>query len=171
MNWLTNLFGRNEGSATTGDEIHIHNHIDSEISRRLDRIEALLRALYVKGEKHMTNIAQVMQDLQDEVASNTSVTTSATALIERLADEVENAQNDPGELQAIVDQLRTNGQSLSDAVSANTPAEGGGDAGGPVGGGGGEGAPGENPIAEGETPGGGSTPGEGESPFGGGTSA
>lgn len=115
---------RDERSPDTGDEIHIHNHVDVDLTRRLDRIERLLRAALIQGEHAMSDMTQVMADLQGEVARSTSVSASGAALIERLADAVEANQQDPAALQAIVDQLRSNTDGLAGAITANTPAEG-----------------------------------------------
>ena len=60
--------------------------------------------------------------LEAELSRNESVDGSASLLLKRLFDEVEAAKTDPAAIQAIVDRVRTSNDSLSAAVSANTPA-------------------------------------------------
>lgn len=122
---------------------------------RLERIERLLRHLIrelrIQGEQHMADLSA----LQAEIENNTSVTGSAAALVQRLADQIEEAGGDQEALDALVDQLRNNDTSLADAVAANTPGaelppvegtevppEGGGTGGAPPAGVGGEGGEG-----------------------------
>ena len=62
-------------------------------------------------------------DLKAEVERNTAVVASAITLIDGLADRIEDLKNDPVELQALADQLRSDSSLLGDAVAANTPAE------------------------------------------------
>lgn len=60
--------------------------------------------------------------LQDEVARNTDVTASAITLIRGLADSLEAIKNDPEKIQSLIDELRTNTDSLGQAVATGTPA-------------------------------------------------
>ena len=60
--------------------------------------------------------------LQAEVERDATVNGSAATLIEQLAAQFEAVKGDPVAVQALVDQLRANNDSLSAAVSANTPA-------------------------------------------------
>ena len=76
-------------------------------------------------EQEGTEMAN-LEALTAEVAANTDATLSVVTLVDRLADELEAAQNDPAQVQALVDELRANNQSIAAAVSANTPSEGGG---------------------------------------------
>ena len=59
--------------------------------------------------------------LEAEIARNESVDASASALLKQLFDEVEANKTDPVALQAIIDRVRASNDSLSAAVSANTP--------------------------------------------------
>ena len=70
--------------------------------------------------------------LEAEVARNTTVDASAIALLDGLAQQLQDAKNDPAAIQAIVDQMRTSSDSLAAAVSRNTPAAPGGGEGTPT---------------------------------------
>jgi hypothetical protein len=59
--------------------------------------------------------------LRDEVARDNEVNASAATLILRLAAEVEANKNDPEALQAFVDQLRSQNDTLAKSVAENTP--------------------------------------------------
>lgn len=65
-----------------------------------------------------------IDELTADVASLTTVTESAIALIDGLADQIENAGDDEEELGAIVDTLRSSRDRLAAAVAAHTPADG-----------------------------------------------
>ena len=60
--------------------------------------------------------------LEAEVTRDESVDSSASTLLKTLFDEVEAHKNDPVAIQALVDRVRASNDSLSAAVSANTPA-------------------------------------------------
>jgi hypothetical protein len=60
--------------------------------------------------------------LEAEIARDAEVNSSASMLINALADELEAAKNDPAAIQALVDSLRANNDALADAVAANTVA-------------------------------------------------
>lgn len=65
-----------------------------------------------------------MQDLKDAVSRNTSVDASIIALLQGISQQLKDAQaaNDPAAIQSVIDQLDANTRSISDAVTANTPA-------------------------------------------------
>ena len=90
---------------------------DPEIARRLERIEhALLR---------MENtIMATLKDIQDDVASETTVIASVITLLDGLSQQLKDAlaANDPAAIQAVVDAIDANKKTLADAVTANTPA-------------------------------------------------
>jgi len=65
---------------------------------------------------------KVFADLEAEVSKNTTVDGSAILLLDTLAAEIEEAKNDPVRIQAIVDKMRADNQTLADAVSRNTTA-------------------------------------------------
>jgi hypothetical protein len=58
--------------------------------------------------------------LEAEVTRDSEVDSSAATLITALAAAVEASKNDPVALQALVDRLRTQTDSLAGAVAANT---------------------------------------------------
>lgn len=70
------------------------------------------------------SMEQVIEQLRAEVERNSSVDTSAITLLQSLADKIEQLQNSPTELQALVESLRAQSDTLAAAVVANTPADG-----------------------------------------------
>lgn len=85
---------------------------------RLDRIERKLnRLLHLEREELMDLTA-----LQTAVANETTVGQSAITLLAQLTALVQANIGDPVALQTIVDQVNADSQSLSAAVTANTPA-------------------------------------------------
>lgn len=65
-----------------------------------------------------------LTQLQAAVAAETTVNESAVALLGQLAQLIRDAAGDPAALAALADSIEQNTQSLSDAVTANTPPEG-----------------------------------------------
>jgi hypothetical protein len=81
-----------------------------------------------------------LDDLRAEVERNRSVDASAAALINGIAQRIADAiaaddVADATNLNALVTDLRASTDDLSGAVTANTPASGGGETGGGTGGG------------------------------------
>ncbi len=64
----------------------------------------------------------LIDDLQADVADDTSVKNSAITLLTNLHDALVAAGTDPAKLQAIKDQLDSSKAALSAAIVANTPA-------------------------------------------------
>ena len=67
-----------------------------------------------------------LADLQAAVAADAAVDTSAIALIQGLAAQIQtliNAGADPAALQALVDSINASSGELAAAVAANTPAQ------------------------------------------------
>lgn len=60
--------------------------------------------------------------LKAEIERNKQVDGSAKALITGLAQKLEEAKDNPVELQALIDSLKTDNDDLAAAVAANTPA-------------------------------------------------
>lgn len=60
--------------------------------------------------------------LTAEVTRDRDVNSSASTLITQLAAQFEAVKGDPAAVQALVDQLRSQNDSLASAVAANTPA-------------------------------------------------
>lgn len=94
----------------------VHFHIDL---KQLAEAFGDFRRLLDMGEIIMATLA----DLRTAVEANTAVVQSAITLIDGLADKIEDLKNDPEELQALADQLRSDSTLLGNAVAVNTPAE------------------------------------------------
>ena len=60
--------------------------------------------------------------LTAQVKANTDVEASAIVLIKGLADQIAAVKTDPVALQALSDSLKASAGTLSDAITANTPA-------------------------------------------------
>jgi TolA-binding protein len=69
------------------------------------------------------SMEQVIEQLTAEVERNSSVDASAIQLLTTLADKIEELKTNPTELQALVESLRDQSDTLAAAVVANTPAE------------------------------------------------
>jgi plasmid stabilization system protein ParE len=67
------------------------------------------------------SMEQAIEELRAEVERNSSVDDSAIQLITTLADQIEQHQNNPAELQTLVETLRAKTDSLAAAVLAGTP--------------------------------------------------
>ena len=65
---------------------------------------------------------KVFAELETAVGNNTTVDGSAILLLDSLAAQIEEAKNDPTRIQAIVDKIRMDNQTLADAVARNTPS-------------------------------------------------
>jgi hypothetical protein len=76
------------------------------------------RALVAMEKRLMSAI----DELKAAVAAEKTVVDSAVVLIKNLADQVEQNQNDPVALQALVDDVRAQTQELADAVTPPAPA-------------------------------------------------
>lgn len=87
----------------------------SNLERGQDRIEQKLNFI-------IKNSSKMFENLQAEVANNTTVESSAIALIKGLAAQITAAGTDPAALAAIVSTLQANDTALAAAVAANTVA-------------------------------------------------
>lgn len=67
-------------------------------------------------------MAQDITELETEVAEEVTIMASATALINGFAQRLADAGVDPVKLAALRADLDSNGNSLAEAVAANTPA-------------------------------------------------
>jgi hypothetical protein len=76
--------------------------------------------------KGQSMASQQFEALKAEVERNTSVDDSIKTLVERLAQQIQDAKDDPAALQALADQLRNSSDSVVAVVNANTPADTGG---------------------------------------------
>ncbi len=90
----------------------------NQVAKSLEDINRKLN-LILKVE--VREVAAI-EDLQSEVQANTDLTGSVVRLVDGLADQLEEAlaNNDTAAVQVVVDQMRSNNQSLADAVAANT---------------------------------------------------
>lgn len=61
-----------------------------------------------------------INDMRDAVEASTTVTQSAITLIHTLADQIEQAADDPTEIRALAQEVRNNASALAAAVPANT---------------------------------------------------
>jgi hypothetical protein len=93
------------------------------IDRKLDEIIGLLKTL-VEKETIMT---QATDNLAAAVQRETSVVSSVTTLISGLASQIKQTSTDP-QVQALADQINADSDTLANAVTANTQAQGGGGA-------------------------------------------
>jgi hypothetical protein len=87
--------------------------------------EALITRAVVALEslaKTENKIMAVLDDLEAEVANQTTVEASVEALLANLATAIQNAGPDQARLQAVLDTIKTNDSKLAAAVAANTPA-------------------------------------------------
>lgn len=84
----------------------------------LDEINAKLDRILRREEDIMT----ATEDLHAAVAADTDVVSSAVTLLQGLAQKLDDAiaSGNPAAIQAEVDALRANTQTLADAVAANT---------------------------------------------------
>jgi hypothetical protein len=89
--------------------------LDVKADLLLERVESLHRGL--------AKMALDFADLEREVAANTDAVQSSVTLLDRLAAELEAAKGDPARVQGVVDQLRANSRTLSEATVRNTPAD------------------------------------------------
>jgi uncharacterized protein YoxC len=70
-------------------------------------------------------IMATMQELRDAVRRNTSVDDSVLAMLQGISQQLKDAQaqNDPQAISDLIKELDANTQKMTDAVTANTPAE------------------------------------------------
>jgi hypothetical protein len=94
--------------------------IFAEIGERhqLDRIEALLKHLITIGEKIMADLTA----LQAAVANETTVEQSVITLLTQLAAQVAALPLEQPAIDALAAQITANAVTMSNAVTANTPA-------------------------------------------------
>lgn len=95
-------------------DVNIHS---PDTARKLDLILAALMRMEI-------TIMATLKDIQDAVASETTVVDSVVTLLTQLHDQLAAAiaSNDPVALQAVVDSITAQKQRLADAVVQNTPA-------------------------------------------------
>jgi hypothetical protein len=89
-----------------------------EIAQLKRMIRRLTRITINMERRQMAAI----DDLEAEVARETTVVDSILALVTKLLADIEAAKTDPARIQALVDTVRANDDRLAAAVTANTPA-------------------------------------------------
>jgi len=100
-----------------GDWKHLNDRLDAVLIMQ-SRIESAIAALTIKQEQAMADLTA----LTAEVARNTEVDSSAIALLNGLAAQIEALKTDPVALQALADTMKGSSDALAAAVVANTPA-------------------------------------------------
>jgi hypothetical protein len=80
-----------------------------------DRLNEILRRIIA--------MEVALQNLMAEVRRNGEVTASAVALIQGIASQLEEYADDPAQVTALAEELRTRTDELAAAVTANTPQE------------------------------------------------
>lgn len=96
--------------------LRLNNELAKAMRYRLERLEVTLTRI---GEQMATELKAI----EDQVAANAEVVSSVVVLLDGLAKKIEDSKNDPVKVQKIVDDLRTQGTTLGEAVKKNTPAE------------------------------------------------
>jgi hypothetical protein len=99
-------------------DIHIYHHLDQTSREKLDLIINLLKGVLRKEEGIMDDL----KALQDQVAASETVETSAVLLIQGIAARIAAAGVDPAALDALTSSLKKSADTLSAAITANTPA-------------------------------------------------
>jgi hypothetical protein len=101
-------------------ELHVHFHFPPELTayfvRRQDDIPSILR--------HVEAVMATLADVKAKVDAQGTVIESAVTLINGISQQLKDAlaNNDPTAVQAVIDELDAQDQSLAAAVAANTPA-------------------------------------------------
>lgn len=97
-------------------DIHLHCHNP--------QLEALLRQVNDKIDlilSQQETIMTIAQDLEDEVAAETTVVASVEQVVQNLVDAIKNAGTDQAKLQAVLASAVANKTRLAALVEANTP--------------------------------------------------
>jgi uncharacterized coiled-coil DUF342 family protein len=105
-----------------GLHIHIHGHPDDETKKFMREMLATQQTIIQKLNK----MADKFDVLTQEVTELGNVVDSAVTLLGSIADQVEEAKDDPEQIQEIVNNIRSKKDSLAAAVAANTSTPAGG---------------------------------------------
>lgn len=100
---------------------HYHDHyfhVAPELMGRLRSIEHKIDLILTNQEKAMT----IAQDLEDEVAAQTTVIGSVEVVVQNLIDEIRVAGTDKTKLEAVLVAAQQNKTRLGALVAAGTPA-------------------------------------------------
>jgi hypothetical protein len=99
-------------------DIHVYLHVKPD-----PEVMALLDAVIQRLDLMEKTIMAALDDLTAQVAANRSVSQSALILINGIADRITAAAGvDPAKLAALTTSLKTDDDTLAEAVKANTPA-------------------------------------------------
>jgi hypothetical protein len=94
---------------------------------QLQRLNVNISNLVNAVTKEGALMSQATDNLTAAVQRETTVQSSAIALIQGLADQIKQTSTEPA-VQALADQLNQNADALAQAVTANTPTPAGGSA-------------------------------------------
>lgn len=100
--------------------IDVYHHVafsDDIAQAVMTGLQPLLQTLQQQGQAAMAQLDDVKAALADLEAADQK----AIMLIQQLAAKVEALKDDPVQLQALVDEMRLDAQSMSDAVTAASP--------------------------------------------------
>lgn len=111
--------------------IHISDGSDIErLTRAVNDLGADLRSMRRHLERNQEAVMAELDQITAAVEANGQVEASAIALIQGLADRLDNIDTtDPAAITALAEELRSQSDALAAAVVANTPADTGGDTG------------------------------------------
>ena len=93
--------------------------VSVKLSQILGKLDEIINNM------HQEEVAMTLEleELQKQVAENTSLEQSAIQLIEGIADQLEAAKDDPEKIAALTASLKGTATALAAAISANTPVE------------------------------------------------
>lgn len=102
-------------------EIHVYHHF-GDCDALLDRIERLIRPILRGEEAIMANL----DDIKAAVAAERDAVTSVATLVQKLADDIAAeiaAGADPQKMQELVDEIKSQADSLAQAAVVGTAAD------------------------------------------------
>lgn len=100
------------------DSRHGSSKLERLIVRQADRIINQIQ----KAEQHiMVNLDALTAAVAEDTTVSQSIVTMLNGIAQQLADLIAAGTVNEAELQGLVDQIKANSQTLSDAVTANTP--------------------------------------------------
>jgi len=87
----------------------------------LEHLHKLIHEINFKVDYIMATLQDVLAGVQQESDLDDSIITLLGNISQQLKDA--QAQNDPAAIQSVIDQIDANKKKISDAVTANTPAQ------------------------------------------------
>jgi chromosome segregation ATPase len=94
-----------------------------KIDRKLDKLLKGQITYQTTLERKMSQLDDALDDLTSQVKANTDAEASATALIQGLAEKIEQQATDPQAVRDLAARLKSTAEVLSAAVVANTPSD------------------------------------------------